>query len=383
VGGLAAGGLLALPYAAPYVLPNVRSSLDLYVGYFEFYAGPYYLLKEIGRWWTGEDVSKTLGPALRIVFLSGIPVLAAVAWRFRWSVAGALLAGWAWFLMTSTTVHPWYLLAPTFLLPVVIEATGRGDGRSAGARRVGALQVGAWGALAAGSAFSYALYGGGVGVYWFSVIAGWAVWLVLQTTAAIGRALPPIMRRRGRNKWTWLTTHVGSVEPGDRLLDVGAGEGFVGAAARQSTGADVVLCDVTDFNRTDLPLVLSDGRTLPFETRAADVVVLAFVLHHTENAEQVVAEVHRVLRPGGRAAVLESVAESAWDRQILHVLDPLANRLRSDGLMAAQEEFLRFRSADVWREIFRRSGFRVLSEDRRGRVLHKQHLFILEKAETD
>ena len=372
-GGVVLGVLFALPYAAPYVLPNVRSSLDLYVAYFEFNAGPYYLLKEVGRWWTGGDVSKVLGPALRSVFLGGIPVLAVLAWRFRWSVPGALLIGWSWFLVTSTTVHPWYLLAPLALLPLVV------GGQSVRFRGVARLQVVAWAALTVGASFTYTLYGGGIRTYWFAVIASWIIWILLQLSPIAMRALPRLMRRRARRKWAWIDQQLGRTLRGLRVLDVGAGEGFVGLAAQQASGAEVVLCDVADFNQTPLPLALSDGRILPFASQSADLLLLVFVLHHAEDAEQLLAEAFRVLRPGGQVAVMESVAESARDQWLLHLLDPIANRIRSGGLMAAQEEHLRFRSAAAWREGFVACGFQVVSEERRGQVLHKQHLFILSK----
>ena len=361
--GVVIGGLLAWPYAAPYVLPNVGSSLDLYVRYFEFNAGPYFALKWIGRWATGEDVSKLLGPALRGVFVAGLLPLWAVAWGKRWRFAPAALVGWAWFFCTTTTVHPWYLLGALVLVPLVMD---RPEGR-----RV-AL---AWAALAAGSLWTYTLYGGLDRVYWIAVIAIWLIWSCLLTLTYGTQMLTALMRHRARAKWAWISHALPSLTPTTRLLDLGAGEGFVGAAARAASGAQVQLCDVTDFNQTALPHVVGDGRTVPFPDGSFDVVVLAFVLHHAADPEQVLREVHRVLAPGGRVAVLESVAETRRDDRVLHVLDPLANRLRSGGRMMDQEKYLAFRSAAAWRETFRTAGFEVSAEDRRGQFLHKRHLF--------
>ncbi len=45
--------LLALPFAAPYVLSNVSGSLDLYTRFFEFISGLYYSLKSGLQWLTG------------------------------------------------------------------------------------------------------------------------------------------------------------------------------------------------------------------------------------------------------------------------------------------------------------------------------------------
>ena len=339
-GGLAVGGLLAWPYAAPFVIPNVRESVDLYVRYFEFNAGPYFALKALGQWATGEDVSKTLGPALRSVFVLGMLPLWAAAWVRRWDFATAALVGWAWFFATSTTVHPWYVLGPLVLVPLVMEQKG------------GARVAVAWATLAAGSAWTYALYAGLDLVYWIAVIAFWFFWFLVLTSAYGHAGLRSTMARRGARKWRWMADHLPNLSPQTRVLDLGAGEGFVGAAAQASTGSPVTLCDVTDFNETDLPHVQSDGHTLPFASDSFDVVLLAFVLHHAEDAERGAGRSVPGARAGGRVAVLESVAETRRDDRILHVLDPLANRLRSGGLMAAQEEHLRFRSTAAWREAF-------------------------------
>ena len=365
--GTGVGAVLAWPYAEPYVIPNVRTSLDLYVRYFEFNAGPYFALKQLGRWWTGEDVSKTLGPALRAAFALGLLPLWWAAWRRRWDFAAAALVGWAWFFCTTTTVHPWYLLGALVLVPVVAE-------REAG-RRVAA----AWAVLATGAVWTYTYYAGLERVYWIAVIAMWSLWLCLLTLTYARAGLTALMESRARSKWRWIASYLRETDPPRDVLDLGAGEGFVGQAVQQVTGARVVLCDVADFNRTALPHRLYDGRSLPYADASFDLVLLAYVLHHAGDPERVLSETYRVLKPGGRVAVLESVAETARDRRLLHVLDPLANRIRSGGLMAAQEEHLAFRSAHAWRQAFRAAGFDVAADERRGRLVHKRHLFLLVK----
>ena len=65
------------------MISNVAESLDLYVRYFEFNAGPYYAAKEFMRLWTGDDWSKQLGPLMRTLFLIGLPVIYAVDYRYQ------------------------------------------------------------------------------------------------------------------------------------------------------------------------------------------------------------------------------------------------------------------------------------------------------------
>jgi SAM-dependent methyltransferase len=49
--------------------------------------------------------------------------------------------------------------------------------------------------------------------------------------------------------------------------------------------------------------VYGDGEEMPFADESFDVVYTFGVLHHTPNIETAVGEIHRVLRPGGKAIV--------------------------------------------------------------------------------
>ncbi len=353
--------VLALPYAASYVLPHVAESLGLYTGLFEFNAGPYYLLKEVGWAWTGEDTSKSLGPLLQIGFLAGLAGFYLADGVKRWPLAWTWLAALGLFLATTTTVHPWYLLGVLALLPLTL-----GDASDTPAR----LHAAAWLWLSVSTMATYLFYTHGPTPYWTAVILGWTGWAVLLGAAAALAVLPALMRKRARDKWAWIRPHLGAPA---RVLDLGAGDGFVGEAIARDLDADVVLADVVDFNQTDLPLTLYDGYRLPFEDNSFDATFLTFVLHHADDPDAVLREALRVTR--GRVIVLESLVETAWDRRWLPFADRLANRLRSGGQM--EEEVLHFGSAASWRERFAAAGFQVQAEERRGRWLHKQHLFVL------
>ncbi len=57
--------------------------------------------------------------------------------------------------------------------------------------------------------------------------------------------------------------------------------------------------------------VHQDAETLPFETGEFDLVYSNGVIHHTPNTATLVSEIHRVLKPGGRAIVMV-YAENSW-----------------------------------------------------------------------
>lgn len=73
-----------------------------------------------------------------------------------------------------------------------------------------------------------------------------------------------------------------------------------------------------------------DAETLPFPDASFDLVYSNGVIHHTPNTEQVVKEMHRVLRPGGRAIVMVYAENS------LHYW---RNLVRDIGLYASELEY--------------------------------------------
>ena len=350
--------LVALPYAAPYVLPHVRASLDLYARLFEFNAGFYYSIKEYYFFTTGADWSKQIGPTLRLLFLMGVPVLYVLDAQFRWPLARAFLITMGCFLVMATTVHPWYLVGVLALVAVMSRPAWH------------------WQWLGLCGLGTYLLYVDGQ--YWFFVIAGWGGWLVLALVRYVPLGLQAIQRVRARQKVRFIEPFLPRLKKPLDVLDLGAGEGYVGQVLADKTGAQVTLADVIPMNRTSLPHMLYDGIRLSFPDNAFDVTVLYFVLHHAEHQEPVVREALRVSR--SRVVIVESVYHSARDLQVLTFLDKLANRVRSGGRMNAQEAHLHFRTAKEWQALFSQFDVPLLAQQRRGRWPHRQALFVL-KAE--
>jgi len=102
--------LVSLPYAAPYTLPHIKASVELFSELFEFNAGPYYLAKYIMRLVTGADWSKVIGPIFQYTYLSFLGVFYLLDWYRDWSFRRSVMMGIGVFLFFSTTVHPWYFL---------------------------------------------------------------------------------------------------------------------------------------------------------------------------------------------------------------------------------------------------------------------------------
>jgi ubiquinone/menaquinone biosynthesis C-methylase UbiE len=99
-------------------------------------------------------------------------------------------------------------------------------------------------------------------------------------------------------------------QPGERILDLGCGTGAVLAYFRHAAGptATVVGCDLSfAMLRRGAGLRLqADARHLPFAPHSFDLVFSAFVLDLLPLADIPAAmrEIYRVLRPAGRAVLL-------------------------------------------------------------------------------
>ncbi len=101
---------------------------------------------------------------------------------------------------------------------------------------------------------------------------------------------------------------------GLRVLEIGCGLGTDGAQFARA-GADYTGVDLTEaavelarrrFELFELAgeFQVADAESLDFDDETFDLVYSHGVLHHTPDAGRAVGEIHRVLRPGGRAVVM-------------------------------------------------------------------------------
>lgn len=90
-----------------------------------------------------------------------------------------------------------------------------------------------------------------------------------------------------------------------RVLEVGCGDGSFAARMRAELGCDVVALDITErgvrlAHERGVEAVRGDVQELPFEDAAFDCVVAKWMLYHVPDLDRGLAEIARVLRPGGR-----------------------------------------------------------------------------------
>jgi demethylmenaquinone methyltransferase/2-methoxy-6-polyprenyl-1,4-benzoquinol methylase len=118
--------------------------------------------------------------------------------------------------------------------------------------------------------------------------------------------------------WKAYAVAVAAVQPGMRVLDIAGGTGDLARAFAKRAGPSgrVVLTDINEamlrVGRDRLldggqviPTAACDAEHLPFADGAFDLVSVAFGLRNMTHKDAALAEMCRVLRPGGRLLVLE------------------------------------------------------------------------------
>jgi arsenite methyltransferase len=138
-----------------------------------------------------------------------------------------------------------------------------------------------------------------------------------------------------------------ALRPGERVLDVGCGPGFLTGEVASEVGADGWVSGI-DISEAMLAAARArsandpaaawigfregDAMALPFPDGAFDAAVATQVYEYVADVPKALAELARVLRPGGRAVIVDT----DWDSIVWHSGD----RARMAHILAAWDEHL-------------------------------------------
>ena len=110
-------------------------------------------------------------------------------------------------------------------------------------------------------------------------------------------------------------THVNKVlekNPNWKILDIGCGKGYLLYEFTQVvpgvevTGIDISPYAIENSKEEVTPFLhVGNATTLPFEDNKFDAVIVSFGVRNFENLEKGLADMYRVLKPGGKTVILE------------------------------------------------------------------------------
>ena len=149
--------------------------------------------------------------------------------------------------------------------------------------------------------------------------------------------------------WKRFAVDLANVKPGENILDVASGSGDLAIVFAKLAGPMGRVWQ-TDINEAMLrvgrdrlidaglvlPGALCDAESLPFPNDHFDLVTVAFGLRNMTHKDRALAEMTRVLKPGGRLLVLEfskpiiEPLSKAYDAYSFHVLPRIGSLVAND-----------------------------------------------------
>lgn len=177
----------------------------------------------------------------------------------------------------------------------------------------------------------------------------------------------------------WKAVFVAWARPraGQTVLDLAGGTGDIAFRLRRG-GADAVT--VSDINADMLEVgrkraaqkdisaldwLCADAESLPLPDRCADLVTCAFGVRNMTHPERALADIYRVLRPGGRFLCLEfsrlavPAMDGLYDAYSMHVVPRLGQLIAGDrdSYRYLVESIRRFPDQDRFAAMFEAAGY--------------------------
>ncbi len=165
------------------------------------------------------------------------------------------------------------------------------------------------------------------------------------------------------------------INSGDRVLDLGAGNGLVAEYIKNHKDIKMTLLEIHNgHNQTGLKMQYYDGIKVPFRNNSFDVVLLIYVLHHSENPDLTLLEASRTANK--RIIIFEEITNSSIRYFTTSFWDVLVNlpwKVRIVDLLP------RFRSEKRWKESFKKFNLVLEKKILFQKFPNKRVIYVLKK----
>jgi len=180
------------------------------------------------------------------------------------------------------------------------------------------------------------------------------------------RAFYPIYKRMARQMCLDCREFIGK---GEKILDLGCGSGIIAKSFQDFFQTEVTGTDIKDQRVFRIPFKIINGKDLPFPEKYFDVVLISYVLHHTENPEALLTEAKRICR--GKIIIYEDIPKGFLSEIICNI-----HGISFDNIFNNPSK-TSFKKEEDWEKIFDELKLNIIFKKRINNLPPKKKLFIL------
>ena len=185
------------------------------------------------------------------------------------------------------------------------------------------------------------------------------IWRVRSLSLLSGEPFPIEKEKELLKKWV-------DPKPGKRFLDVGCSTALYARSIKKNEPeSEVVAIDFSmamleearlkaEADETNIFLIRTDARELPFFAHSFDGIVMGGTLNELSNEQKVLYECHRVLKEDGVLFIMHLIMSDTWYGRILQ--------------NSAEWSGIKFWTIKQSNELFNKSGFRIVDQFAKGIV---------------
>ena len=161
----------------------------------------------------------------------------------------------------------------------------------------------------------------------------------------------------------------GFISKGSKILDLGCGSGIVGKTFKDFFQAELIGVDIQDCRVANIPFQVYNGKNLPFSEKTFVVVLINYVLHHSEDPIALLKEAKRVTKD--KIIIFEDLSEGFLSKLICKIHGSSFDRFFGNPTKAS------FKTESEWEKIFQELGLNIVFKKRVNNFSAKKELFVL------
>lgn len=192
-------------------------------------------------------------------------------------------------------------------------------------------------------------------------------------TFILGKIFSPVYKKEAERMCQECESFI---EKGSKILDLGCGRGTTAKVFENYFRTEIMGVDINDQRTVDLPFQIIDGKNLPFSDNSFDVILINYVLHHTESPSELLKEAKRVSK--NKIIIHEDLKEKGLAQFALWL-----HKTTYKIFAPFQKNPINFHNEEEWAELFNQLKLKTIVKKRISGLSWfypaKRIFFILEK----